>query len=475
MRTCPLLLLGLALLPSAARGEDWSRFRGPNGTGTSPDKGVPVKWAAGDVPFKVELPGGGNSSPVVVGRRRLPPVGRRRPNGSSCARTPRRRGRLEGDVPGGAAARRTPRAASPPRRPRADGERLFAPPGTATGLPARLRLRRGKVLWKRDLGSSPASTARASRRSSQTAGSSSTSTRTNRPSCSRSTPRTGKLAWRAKRPPFRACYSTPFVQGRGKERRLIVASTGGVTAYTLDGEPGLELRVGVHRASRCARSASPVAAAAWWFACTGDGDGDRDMIAVRPGGKGDAQAHLAWEKRNDTPYVPTLLPTGGYLFGVNDAGTGACTTRRPAGQGDVAESPVRPVSASPVLVDGKVYAMGERGRSTSSRPTHGAARAGEERAGRGGLLDARRSATAGSTSAGKAPDLHRQARGEVTGTEPHPTTHSGDHPCETVRGRVPAARRRAGRLRRSRDRGRKRRRWTTASSRCAPTTPRPAR
>ena len=64
-----LLLLGAACLATTALADNWPRFRGPNGTGVAADKGVPVKWGAGDVLWKVELPGLGHSSPVVWGDR----------------------------------------------------------------------------------------------------------------------------------------------------------------------------------------------------------------------------------------------------------------------------------------------------------------------------------------------------------------------------------------------------------------------
>ena len=70
MRTRLLLLVVLTLcVASLAQAEDWTRFRGPNGTGVSPDKNVPVRWAEGDVRFRVELPGKGHSSPIIVGKR----------------------------------------------------------------------------------------------------------------------------------------------------------------------------------------------------------------------------------------------------------------------------------------------------------------------------------------------------------------------------------------------------------------------
>jgi outer membrane protein assembly factor BamB len=58
----------LAALGSA----DWPQFRGPEGTGVSPDPGPPSRWdgASGEnIRWRAELPGRGVSSPVVSGSR----------------------------------------------------------------------------------------------------------------------------------------------------------------------------------------------------------------------------------------------------------------------------------------------------------------------------------------------------------------------------------------------------------------------
>ncbi len=47
---------------------DWLRFRGPDGQGTSSERGLPTTWTATDhVVWKTELPGAGTSSPIFVG------------------------------------------------------------------------------------------------------------------------------------------------------------------------------------------------------------------------------------------------------------------------------------------------------------------------------------------------------------------------------------------------------------------------
>jgi outer membrane protein assembly factor BamB len=62
-----LWCFALTLSCSSAIAEDWSRFRGPNGSGISESK-LPVSWTPTDnVEWKSELPGAGVSSPIVVG------------------------------------------------------------------------------------------------------------------------------------------------------------------------------------------------------------------------------------------------------------------------------------------------------------------------------------------------------------------------------------------------------------------------
>lgn len=59
----------IVLSCTALHAEDWSRFRGPNGSGTSTSS-LPVSWTpTANVAWKSELPGPGVSSPIIVGNR----------------------------------------------------------------------------------------------------------------------------------------------------------------------------------------------------------------------------------------------------------------------------------------------------------------------------------------------------------------------------------------------------------------------
>jgi outer membrane protein assembly factor BamB len=54
---------------SVAAAQEWTRFRGPNGSGLSEATTIPVKWADSDYRWKAMLPGEGISSPVIWGEK----------------------------------------------------------------------------------------------------------------------------------------------------------------------------------------------------------------------------------------------------------------------------------------------------------------------------------------------------------------------------------------------------------------------
>jgi outer membrane protein assembly factor BamB len=58
----------IAFVASPLPAQDWSRFRGPDGLGVSPAKGLPLTWSQKEnIVWKTPLPGAGTSSPVIVG------------------------------------------------------------------------------------------------------------------------------------------------------------------------------------------------------------------------------------------------------------------------------------------------------------------------------------------------------------------------------------------------------------------------
>ena len=70
IRCCWSLALALLTLSAAwAEAQEWTRFRGPNGTGLGQATGLPAKWTDQDYNWKAKLPGEGHSSPVVWGQK----------------------------------------------------------------------------------------------------------------------------------------------------------------------------------------------------------------------------------------------------------------------------------------------------------------------------------------------------------------------------------------------------------------------
>ena len=68
MRVVYTTLLGVSLVTPLVAA-DWPQWRGPLGTGVSSETGLPEKWNAQSVAWRVKLRGVGVSSPVVAGDR----------------------------------------------------------------------------------------------------------------------------------------------------------------------------------------------------------------------------------------------------------------------------------------------------------------------------------------------------------------------------------------------------------------------
>ena len=62
LATC--LAVFLPGLVGTVDGQQWNRFRGPNGSGISEATTVPVRWDEKDYNWTIQLPGSGHSSPV---------------------------------------------------------------------------------------------------------------------------------------------------------------------------------------------------------------------------------------------------------------------------------------------------------------------------------------------------------------------------------------------------------------------------
>jgi outer membrane protein assembly factor BamB len=70
MRCSVILILSFATSLISSSAADWPCWRGPDGLGVSHETGLPVAWANDqNIAWKIEIPGKGASSPIVVGER----------------------------------------------------------------------------------------------------------------------------------------------------------------------------------------------------------------------------------------------------------------------------------------------------------------------------------------------------------------------------------------------------------------------
>jgi outer membrane protein assembly factor BamB len=366
-----LTSLGLGLVLNArlaAEDSNWPRFRGPNGTGVANVKGIPTKWTDKEgLLWKAPIPGLGNSSPIVWDDRIFLQSSSddARERFLLCLEAKTGKTLWTRTSPGKTARthRKNTLASSTPAT---DGRRVYVVFWDGEALAMHAYDFDGNVLWKTDLG--PFNQIQPT---THGAGNSPivfqdkvifANEQDEEASVVALDAKSGRIVWRAPRQGFRTCYSTPFILERnGSNAEVIVASTAGVAS--LDPHTGKEnwsyTWKFVNKPLRTV--GSPVYADGVILATSGDGGGDRHAIAVKADGAGDvSKTNLVWENTRALPYVPTVLAHGEHIFAVSDLGVASCYHAR-TGSLVWSHRLGGNVSASPVLIDGKIYAITEDG------------------------------------------------------------------------------------------------------------------
>ncbi len=365
--------MGLRLLLAAAIAgwfaprtfsESWPRFRGPNGAGVSTDKDVPVQWSETEgLLWKTPIPGVGNSSPITCGNlvflQSASADGKERL--LSCLDAG------DGKVlwsrsATGSKSRMHPKNSLASSTPATDGARVFALFWDGQDQALNAYDLQGHPLWSRNLGAFA---------SQHGAGASPVvykdkvylaNDQDGTATLLALDAATGQEAWQAKRTPFRACYSTPFIHEEpGQAPELIVSSTAGITSYNPQSGAVNWDYVWKFTGMALRTVGSPLFHDGLVIANSGDGGGARHTIAIQPPSRdAGATPSLAWEKTRAFPYVPTMLAWGEHLFYVNDLGVACCCVAK-TGKEVWTERLGSAVSASPILIDGKIYAANEDG------------------------------------------------------------------------------------------------------------------
>ena len=355
-------LVGMGAFTYAA---NWPRFRGPNGTGEVEDKNLPITFGETENRlWKTAIPGVGHSSPVIWGESLFLQSASKDASERwlICVDTKDGSIRWKTIVPGGKGTIHQLNSLAS-STPATDGERVYSLFWDGKKIAMFAHDFKGNQVWHRDLGDFE---------SQHGVGHSPmvydgkvifANDQDGKAVLIALDAKTGEIAWETNRKAFRACYSTPFVMQKGDApAELIVASTAGITSYDpKKGDENWNYTWKFTSSKPLRTVASPSMADGIIYINSGDGDGSRDTIAVKVGSKGaDTSKNLLWEAKKTFPYVPTMLAHGENLFWVNDNGLAGCTVGA-TGKEVWSERLGEKVTASPILVNGNIYAVSNAG------------------------------------------------------------------------------------------------------------------
>jgi outer membrane protein assembly factor BamB len=384
-----LLLLALGGLAGSALAGNWDRFRGPNGSGVVDDKNVPLtfsaaKGSAKNLVWSTPLPGTGVSSPVVWGKRIFL---------QAASADARERSLVCLDTDGKLLWQRKIAAVKAQihrqygshacSTPTTDGEAVYIAFWDGKDILLAAYDMAGNPLWSKDLGpffsqhgagASPILYKDKVILANDMDGYTEQKDKSKKPVpvahpslLVALNKKTGEMIWETPRSAERACYSAPMLLTKPGQARpdLVVVSTTAVTGYDPDdGTPKWEAKNWQDKSVRMPLRtvASSALVGDVLVACSGDGAGDRLAVGLelpRPG-KSDAPTKL-WENRKNFPYVPCPLARGENFYFVNDDGWAGCYNARTGKRIWQERLGTDRFTASPLLIDGKVYAASEAG------------------------------------------------------------------------------------------------------------------
>jgi len=338
----------------------WARWRGPSGQGLVSGTGYVDRWSATqNVRWKTPIPGEGNSSPVVWGDRIFLTTAYEQGGRVSMLAFDRASGRKlwETFAPDGRSARSHSKNGYASATPSTDGERVYVSLGSRGLLTTDLT---GKVVWHQEVG----------RINNYHGAAGSALLYRDRVILYQDSQgdafiaafdaRTGKQLWRTNRNAS-VGWGTPVAIHVDGHDEIIVNSQSRVCAY--HPETGAELWV-------CSGSTdevipTPVVGHGLVFCSSGRAG---PTLAIRPGGRGDVtNSHLAWSTPRGSPFVPSPLLLGDYLYMVNDMQSIATCFEARSGktmwQSRLGAARAEGFSASPVAVDGKVLFTNDEGET----------------------------------------------------------------------------------------------------------------
>jgi outer membrane protein assembly factor BamB len=344
-----------------AAGADWSRFRGPNGTGVA--EGTLPAIDPNKPLWKVEVPGQGVGSPIVVHGKVLLQTASKDGKTRTLLCLDAKDGKTlwTRDLPA-STAHKHPKNTLASSTPASDGEAIYCAWWDGSGVGLHAYDMSGKDLWQASLGGYVSQHGPGMSPVLHDGMVFVNVDDDERAELVAFDARTGEKKWRAERKSYRASYSTPFILKRADHpAELVLGTTTAITSYDpATGKVNWNYTIPWPSGTMPLRVVgSPTYAAGMIVMSCGDGGGSRYMVAVNPDGKSPAKV---WELNRETPYVPCMLVKGDLLFWVTDKPGLACCASAKTGKVIWSERAFeKEVTASPVLVGDEILAIGETG------------------------------------------------------------------------------------------------------------------
>lgn len=363
-----LLLAGLTL-DSAA--QEWTRFRGPNGTGISQAKTIPTNLTPADINWKIELPGGGHSSPVLWGDRIfLTSTGDAGGLTVLCLA-----------VADGKLIWRKDYPLAPFTKHKFNSFAAATPLVTESAVyavwnePEHYYLtaldHKGNQLWQRDFGpfvsqhacgTSPILVGDKIILGGEQDGMESVpgSTRSGESFIVAVSAKTGDTIWQTPRRNVVVAYSTPCIRESHDGKKSLIFNSQAHGIYAVDPDTGKVLWEYEGAFSKRSVS-SPFMAGDIIFGSCGSGGGGNYVTAIRAGdSSAGGRPALVYEMKKSAPYVPTGVAVGDLVWLWSDGGIVSCL-HAPTGEIRYQERVGGNFFGSPIWIDGRLFCVSTSG------------------------------------------------------------------------------------------------------------------
>jgi len=339
--------------PIKVGASDWPWWRGPATTGAaSADQDLPLQWSESkNIVWKVDIPGRGHGSPIVVGDHVYLPTADRKANVQLVMCFDRSTGKLvwKTQVHRGGIMKKNRKASQASSTMACDGKRLFVSFLNAGAVYTTALDRNGKKLWQTKIsdyvihqgyGASPAlyKSLVIIAADNKGGGAIAALDRAN-----------GKIVWRVDRPAKPNYVSPVIIRAAGREQ-LIFMGCDLVSSF----EPmtGKKLWEVEGATTECVSTTVTNGDLIY----TSGGYPKNHVSAVRADGSG----KVVW-KNTTRVYVPSLLIKDGYLYITADQGDIVCCKADTGKEMWKEKMRGSPFSSSPVLVGDHILGTNERG------------------------------------------------------------------------------------------------------------------